>query len=318
MSAGVLLWSWLTPFAIATYTFKGSLLLLAAANFHGLIIAVVLRKPVYRPPSDIYTPGKKASVGRSDAGSWSDVSLNSIKADSFGVRYMPSTMEQPYNENGATQWSHMDMEIDRCSVSGHRRKSSVDPPKNSRRFRPTDLLDFSLMKEVPMLTIFFFCVVLIEFGDQVPYVFLPVRVAEAGRTKDDAGLLVMVLGITTVIARIFFGWVGDQSWADRKVMFAIASVSTGVTSAVFAFVTNFVAFVAYCVTFSICVGEYCAVPLYTRKRFLNYWPFMRGVSRWPMDSPLATHCCGQRANHLVKSRRLLSNCWIRGQGPDSI
>ena len=269
-SAGVLLWSWLTPFTIDIYTFKGALLIQAAVSLHGLVIAAILRRPVLQSTHPVQATrgqletetdkydGQYSQDESEDGSVWSysgstemlDMSLHSGNKSGRP----PST-----NNEGMSVY---EVETGNVTICGENKDVTLPSSQEHlrRRLKFSDILDFSLLCKVPKITLFYISIFLVMSGDQVPYVFLPVRLAEKGRSKDDAAMLVTILGITTVVSRLLCGWMADV--VDRNVMYAVASVANGLVSVAFAFVTNFGALTAYCISFSVSTGKY---------EYLNQW-----------------------------------------------
>ena len=242
-SAGVLLWSWLTPFTIEIYTFKGALMIQSAVSLHGLIIAAILHRPDFQPihPAHETRDQTEIEVDKYNDKCSRDEAVNDridLNSESHEIRNMSM---------------HSGNKRGRPPSTSETLHSSESQKHLKRKIKFSDILDFSLLCKVPKITLFYISIFLIMFGDQVPYVFLPVRLTETKRSKDDASMLVMVLGITTVISRVLCGCAADI--VNRDVMYAVSSLANGLASASFAFVTNFGALIAYCISFSVATGK---------------------------------------------------------------
>ena len=252
VSAGVLLWSWLTPFTIHIYTFKGALL-----------IAAILRRPVFRPlhpvletegqpEIEVYKYDDKCSESDREDGKMG-LYMGSTQTPSMGIRSGNKSGRPPSTNDEGNSVNVETGDITICDDNKDGSLPSESPKDAKRGIKFSDILDFSLLYKVPKITFCYIATFLMMFGDVVPYVFLPVRLAETGKSKDDAAKLLMILGISTIASRLLCGWVADV--VNRDVMYAVAGLANGLVSAAFAFVTNFGALVGYCISFSLATGK---------------------------------------------------------------
>ena len=129
----------------------------------------------------------------------------------------------------------------------------------------TNILDVSLLK-TPAIPLYLVSVFFSNFGHMIPFSFIPIRVVNGGATKEAAALLVTTMGIGSCFGRLFFGWVGDRPWANRRLMFAIANVFVGSISALSYLFSEYRILVGYCVIYAMLSGESI------RKQWIiNWW-----------------------------------------------
>ena len=116
-----------------------------------------------------------------------------------------------------------------------------------------NVIDLSLLK-IPTFGLFCLSIFLGQSGNFVPFNFIPVRANAIGISKDSAAMLITYIGIGGAFGRILAGWVGDQPWADRKLMYACSHTVTGCISFITYFTSNYNLLIAYCALFAITSG----------------------------------------------------------------
>ena len=116
-------------------------------------------------------------------------------------------------------------------------------------------MGMSLLK-IPTFSLFCVAIFLGQSGDCVPLAFIPLRLSVMGMSKNSTAMLIMYLGIGSTIGRIIAGWVADQDWADRKLMFACAQTGAGCISFIAYFISGYKALIANCILFSIISGKH--------------------------------------------------------------
>ena len=116
------------------------------------------------------------------------------------------------------------------------------------------IIDISLLK-IPTFSLFCLAIFLGSVGEILPFYFIPMRVAALGIPKHSTAMLIMYLGIGGAIGRILIGWVADQLWADRKLMYSCSLTVAGCISCIAYFVSDYSALIAYCALFAIASGR---------------------------------------------------------------
>ena len=114
-------------------------------------------------------------------------------------------------------------------------------------------IDISLLK-IPTFSLFCIAIFLGQSGNIIPFNFIPLRVSVMGISKEMAARLITLMGLCSAIGRPLVGWIADQSWADRKLMYAVAQAVAGCSSCISYFTDDYNALVAYCTVFALASG----------------------------------------------------------------
>ena len=116
------------------------------------------------------------------------------------------------------------------------------------------ILDLSLLK-IPTFSLFCFAIFLGECGNNIPLGLIPLRLSGMGMSKHSAAMLITYLGMGGAIGKILMGWLADQPWTNRKLMYACAHSFAGCLTFIAYFISNYNALIAYCALFSIASGR---------------------------------------------------------------
>ncbi|OWF56683.1 monocarboxylate transporter 7-like [Mizuhopecten yessoensis] len=117
------------------------------------------------------------------------------------------------------------------------------------------MLDFSLLKD-PIFLLFVVSNFFTSIGFNMPYIYLPDRALEAGISKTDAALLVSVIGIANTIGRVVFGWMADQKWVNRLMLYSTALTICGIATALSPLSNSFEYLLVYAAVFGAFIGVY--------------------------------------------------------------
>ncbi|XP_033759355.1 LOW QUALITY PROTEIN: monocarboxylate transporter 7-like [Pecten maximus] len=117
------------------------------------------------------------------------------------------------------------------------------------------MLDFSLLKD-PIFLMFVVSNFFTSIGFNMPYIYLPDRALESGISKTDAALLVSVIGIANTIGRVVFGWMADQKWVNRLMLYNTALTICGVATALSPLHNSFEFLLCYAAVFGAFIGVY--------------------------------------------------------------
>lgn len=117
------------------------------------------------------------------------------------------------------------------------------------------MLDFSLLKD-PIFLMFVVSNFFTSIGFNMPFIYLPDRAMEAGVSKTDAAFLVSVIGIANTIGRVVFGWMADQKWANRLMLYSTALLICGIATALSPLQNSYEYLVCYAAIFGAFIGVY--------------------------------------------------------------
>ena len=117
------------------------------------------------------------------------------------------------------------------------------------------IFDVSLLK-IPTFSLFCLAIFLGQSGNFIPFNFIPVRMRIIGISKEIAARLITYMGLGSAVGRPLVGWIADQPWADRKLMYAVAHTVAGCSSSVSYFTDDYNALITYCAVFALASGMY--------------------------------------------------------------
>ena len=208
---------------------------MAGIHLHGYVIAAIFRAPNFEINSNEGNPSLKMETEENSQVVKTEVDHESV-ADNQ-CRYITKVEKTTSNGNGDIRPDDYPSRINRkvCDVL-------------------SDIIDISLLR-IPTFSLFCLAIFLGQCGDTVPLDFIPLRLSVMGMSKNSAAMLIMYLGIGGTFGRIVSGWVADQNWADRKLMFASAETVAGCISFTAYFISDYKALIANCILFAIISGK---------------------------------------------------------------
>ena len=255
-STGVLFWSKFTQYTIAKYGYRGALVVMAGIHLHGYAIAAIFRAPNF----EMKTEACRQILSNTNSNEGYLVS----KADDnppikmvYVERSQVLETALDHNSVGEKQCRSI-TEVGKVTSNNNGDSRPDDfPSRNCRKVCDvlSNIMGVSLLK-IPTFSLFCVAIFLGQSGDSVPLAFIPLRLSVMGMSKNSAAMLIMYLGIGSTIGRVAAGWVADQDWADRKLMFACAQTGAGCISFIAYFISGYKALIANCILFAIISGKH--------------------------------------------------------------
>ncbi|XP_067675785.1 monocarboxylate transporter 12-like [Haliotis asinina] len=89
-----------------------------------------------------------------------------------------------------------------------------------------------------------------------PYTHLPRRATDLKIKEAEINWLLPIIGIASVIGRLFFGWLGDFHWVNNRHLLASALMICGISSVVCPFLTTFPMLAGFAVVFGAFSGVF--------------------------------------------------------------
>ena len=118
-----------------------------------------------------------------------------------------------------------------------------------------ETFDLSLFRSPPY-AIATFSLLLFTFSYHVPYTYIPERAKQTLHVSTtDAALLVSIIGISSVLSRVIFGWIGDTSRTGRQLITVIVLILGGLTTAGVGLWKNYSLMVLYSIFFGVFSGD---------------------------------------------------------------
>ena len=217
--------------------------------------------------SDITEFGKNTSHEYNDSVSGSEpISLKRNGTLSNGVcrTLGPLTADDDNTENIGIgkEEPHLSLTGNGCDINANvdvkfvNKKDTYKVHRNCKKVGDVlgNIIDISLLK-IPTFSLFCLTIFFGDSSNTIPYYFIPMRVSAMGIPKHSTAMLITYLGIAGAIGRILTGWVGDQPWADRKLMYACSHTVAGCISFIAYFISDYNALIAYCALFATTSGR---------------------------------------------------------------
>ena len=92
-------------------------------------------------------------------------------------------------------------------------------------------------------------------GFFTPFVYTTAKAISIGEERDQATLLISMIGIANTVGRVAAGWFSDRPWANALQINNVALILAGVTSCVVPYLNNYPLLAIYCVVFGLCIGK---------------------------------------------------------------
>ncbi|RZC37944.1 monocarboxylate transporter 13 [Asbolus verrucosus] len=167
-----------------------------------------------------------------------------------------------------------------------------------------DMFDFSHFSDVKFLlfAISNFC--LYTWYD-VPYVYLTDHATTLGYTKEDASLLISIIGIVNMSGEVILGWAGDRPWANASIIYAVCMGLCGAVTALVPLINSYWALCVISGAFGFFIAANYSltciilVELITLDRFTNAYGLLllvQGVANL-IGPPLGGWLCDQTMNY---------------------
>uniref|UniRef100_A0A0M3HMI4 MFS domain-containing protein n=2 Tax=Ascaris TaxID=6251 RepID=A0A0M3HMI4_ASCLU len=118
-----------------------------------------------------------------------------------------------------------------------------------------EMVDIELLKE-PVMMLLCLSNLLGMLGFYVPFMFVIDMAAEKGISKENASLLLSVVGIMNTLGRIAFGWIADRGWISALTINNMSLVACGVLTCICPLLPNFMALIGYAVLFGFIIAAY--------------------------------------------------------------
>lgn len=132
-----------------------------------------------------------------------------------------------------------------------------DTPKKDQGVLKTWISSFELRtfctQRFLLLTIGLF---IYYFGHFAPFAFLGIRAVENGMTKSECAIVLMSLGLSTGIGRFVVGVIGNFRCINRALFLGLSLVAAGLMNIGSYFISVFVGFIVYAVSYGLCCGKY--------------------------------------------------------------
>lgn len=98
--------------------------------------------------------------------------------------------------------------------------------EKSVKERILTILDLELFKNVNF-NIYIIATFMVYAGMIIPYGFMFMNVTEYGIDHTSAALLMSIMGLTSLIGRLVYGWLGDRPWVNRLALQGTTSLLAG-------------------------------------------------------------------------------------------
>ncbi|VDM39492.1 unnamed protein product [Toxocara canis] len=154
----------------------------------------------------------------------------------------------------------------------------------------SEMMDVKLLKE-PVMMLLCLSNLLGMLGFYVPFMFVIDMAVEKGITKENASLLLSVIGITNTLGRIAFGWIADRGWVSALTINNASLISCGILTCICPLLPNFVALIGYAILFAayICLTSIVLADLLGLDRLTNSFGLLvvsRGIASL-LGTPIA-------------------------------
>lgn len=90
-----------------------------------------------------------------------------------------------------------------------------------------EMMNFSLFKD-PIFVLFTVSNFATSLGFYVPYFCLADQAHILNLTKEDAGILLSIIGFANTLGRIILGFLSDKSWVNRLWVYNVCLVICGI------------------------------------------------------------------------------------------
>ncbi|XP_055328713.1 monocarboxylate transporter 12-like [Paramacrobiotus metropolitanus] len=120
------------------------------------------------------------------------------------------------------------------------------------------LFDFGLFRQ-RLFIVYALSVMLATFSYMNIFLILPAHTVDLGCTKDDAAMLIAIIGLADIFARIGYGWFSDLKLFHRKWGFCAAVCAAAVCNCLAPVATNFVGLGIYAAFLGMTSGSYISL-----------------------------------------------------------
>lgn len=105
-----------------------------------------------------------------------------------------------------------------------------------------------------------FCYVLGSLGQHVPYVFLPnMAHLEAGISKGHSNYLLVIMGISNFLGRIFFGYVSDFNWTNSLVITNLCIATSGIAMIAMPECSSYEAYIVVAIVYGFFISAFISL-----------------------------------------------------------
>lgn len=88
-----------------------------------------------------------------------------------------------------------------------------------------------------------------------PYTHLPKRATDLRIKETEISWLLPIIGIASVVGKLFFGWLGDFKFVNNRHLLASAVMMCGICAIATPFLTTFPMLVGFAVVFGVFIGK---------------------------------------------------------------
>ncbi|XP_071454040.1 monocarboxylate transporter 12 isoform X2 [Hetaerina americana] len=117
------------------------------------------------------------------------------------------------------------------------------------------MMDFSLLSD-PIFILFAFSNFCTSIGFNIPYVYVVATAEEAGIPKEQASILLAVIGVANTVGRIILGYLSDKPFVNRLWVYNICLTVCGAATFFSAFCQDFISLALYASVFGFTIGAY--------------------------------------------------------------
>ena len=265
---GAFAWPPLTAWLIGLFSWKGTVLIIAAIQMHAYICAAIIR-PVR--PQDINTTLETRAMVELPA----DEETGHIDklSGSTGMGVPNNNQAETNTERPALE--HLHCEGETTSLTGQEsgkldeferltttckkdesKEGGIDT-KTSKAPATFVFCDKLLLKD-PGYWAFMFGQYFEQVGHYVPFTYLPLRGLHIGYDEQTSAFLVTCLAISSVSTRILVGYLGDRIGHRRVYVTGVAIGAAGLASALSFFCNSYGSLAGYGVVFGCISGIHAA------------------------------------------------------------
>ncbi len=286
ISIGSFMWPPLAAFLLQRFAWRGTVLILSAVQFNGLVLGALMRPPppvlinvVSTTNTETHPERKRKSADGSVSEAISmngsvDVVTEEKKTESHSMNnYLCESEELLDSENQQIQKEKSDDDDTKTKVddgleSLPENVHSKNPAKDKeithiQKASGTDtsclgfcrsLLDFSICRN-PTFVLYGLGIYLQKIGHFLPFTFLPYRALVLGVPRTRAAALVSIVGILSGVGRLVFGFLVDRVGPRRVYLNGISATLAGISTALSVFCTTFVPLAVYAGIFGALSGK---------------------------------------------------------------
>ena len=227
---------------------------MAGVNLHGYVIAALFRAPNFETQKE---PCPEVPSNTSSNGSYVVCKPDDNPSIEMEIEERSQVLKIEVDRNGETEKQYPDItDVEKITSTKNIGCKTDNNPSRCKKICDVlgGIVAISLFK-MPAFSLFCLAIFLGSSGNIVPFNFVPLRVSAMGISKQSTAMLIMYFGFGSAVGRILAGWVGDQPWANRTLMYACSHSLAGCISFIAYFISNYNALIAYCALFAIASGK---------------------------------------------------------------